>query len=200
MNKINYQLAEFVLSAPTLANLPTDEGIEVAFVGRSNAGKSSALNALCQQKNLARTSKTPGRTQLINLFRLSEQCSLVDLPGYGYAKVPAAVKKNWQKMISEYLESRRSLKGLVMIMDIRHPLREYDQLLLAWALKAKLFVHILLNKADKLARREQTKILAEVKQQLPANDLISIQTFSALRQQGLEELQQTLNTWFSVHS
>lgn len=124
---INYQKATFLTSAPDIKALPADTGIEVAFAGRSNAGKSSALNTLTRQNGLARTSKTPGRTQLINTFALAENQRLIDLPGYGFAKVPLAVKEKWQKALSEYLMKRQSLKGIVVLMDIRHPLKDLDQ-------------------------------------------------------------------------
>ena len=130
---IDFSKAVFLKSAPDIGHLPDDTGIEIAFAGRSNAGKSSALNTLTNQKGLARTSKTPGRTQLINLFSLSQDHRLVDLPGYGYAKVPISLRKEWQKSLSEYLDKRQCLKAMVVLMDIRHPLKETDMELLAWA-------------------------------------------------------------------
>ena len=145
----HYSQAKFSISAPDISHLGTDEGIEIAFAGRSNAGKSSALNKLTRQKGLARTSKTPGRTQLINVFKLDENRRLIDLPGYGYAKVPIAIKKKWQKSLGEYLQKRESIKGLVVLMDIRHPFKDLDQDLIHWAVAADLPVLALLTKADK---------------------------------------------------
>ncbi|MES9938030.1 MAG: ribosome biogenesis GTP-binding protein YihA/YsxC, partial [Sedimenticola sp.] len=142
-----YHQARFLTSAAKLNQSPADEGIEVAFAGRSNAGKSSAINTLCQQRNLARTSKTPGRTQLLNFFTLDEQRRLVDLPGYGYAKVAEKVKLQWQKELAAYLEQRQSLRGIILLVDVRHPLKEFDQQMLDWSAQIDLPVHILLTKA-----------------------------------------------------
>lgn len=147
----NYQQTHFVTSAPDIRHLPADTGIEIAFAGRSNAGKSSALNTLTNQKNLARTSKTPGRTQLINLFAVAEGKRLVDLPGYGYAQVPEEMKIKWQRALGEYLEKRQCLKGLVVLMDIRHPLKDLDQQMIEWAVDSDIPVQILLTKVDKLS-------------------------------------------------
>lgn len=144
--------AQFLKSAAQLSQLPNDNGIEIAFAGRSNAGKSTAINVLTGIKGLAKTSKTPGRTQLINLFAIDDQRRLVDLPGYGYAAVPQAVKERWQQTLSRYLQNRQCLRGLILLMDIRHPLTEFDQHIIQWATSAKLPIYILLTKADKLAR------------------------------------------------
>ena len=152
IESVNFKRAKFLLSAPTLRQCPEDSGCEVAFAGRSNAGKSSAINTLTDNKNMARTSKTPGRTQLINYFEVGQDKRLVDLPGYGYAKVPKAVKAKWDHHLAEYLQLRQSLVGLILLMDIRHPLQDYDQQMLNWAAQAGLPVHILLTKADKLKR------------------------------------------------
>lgn len=149
--------AEFVLSANALAQLPKDSLAEVAFAGRSNAGKSTALNALCNQNSLARTSKTPGRTQHLVYFRITENRYLVDLPGYGYAKVPIAVRDHWQAFITRYFQIREPLVGLVLVMDVRHPLRDYDLQMLDYAFKRNISVHCLLTKADKLGRSEQAR-------------------------------------------
>ena len=135
---IHLTKATFTISAPDIRRLPADSGIEVAFAGRSNAGKSSALNTLTNQRSLARTSKTPGRTQLINIFEIAENKRLVDLPGYGFAKVPMEMKKKWQKALGEYLEKRECLKGLVILMDIRHPLKDLDMDLIKWAAEGEL--------------------------------------------------------------
>ena len=149
---MNFNTVEFLISAQTLKQCPDDRGFEVAFAGRSNAGKSSAINTLTRNKGLARTSKTPGRTQLINHFEIEPEKRLVDLPGYGYAKVPKAIKAKWDRNLAEYLQNRNSLSGLVLLMDIRHPLQDYDRQMLNWAAQAGLPVHILLTKADKLKR------------------------------------------------
>jgi len=182
--------ANFLTSAPKLSLCPTDSGFEIAFAGRSNAGKSSAINALCAQKQLARASKTPGRTQMINFFCMGdEQRRLVDLPGYGYAAVPEAMKLVWQKELERYLIERNSLTGLILLMDIRHPLKDFDQMMLQWAKSRGLFVHILLTKSDKLNRGPANNTLFAVQKQLQSEGLtFSIQLFSALRQQGLSEL------------
>ena len=149
--KLNYHKTHFLTSAPNIRAIPEDTGIEIAFAGRSNAGKSTALNALTNQKSLARTSKTPGRTQLINLFEVEPNCKLVDLPGYGYAAVPEKMKIEWQKSLGEYLQKRKCLGGLVVLMDIRHPLKDLDQQMIEWAVSADLPVMLLLTKADKLS-------------------------------------------------
>lgn len=193
-----YQRAVFLKSAAKVSQLPDDTGIEVAFAGRSNAGKSSALNCLCGIRQLARTSKTPGRTQLINLFTLeNEQHRLVDLPGYGYAKVALQIKNDWQKNLAHYLEVRKSLKGLILLMDVRHPLKELDQMMIDWAIHRELPVHILLTKADKISRGEAQSTVLQVRKHYELlNDLVSIQLFSSLKKQGIDELIFVLNGWF----
>lgn len=196
---INYQKATFLTSAPDIKALPADTGIEVAFAGRSNAGKSSALNTLTRQNGLARTSKTPGRTQLINTFSLAENQRLIDLPGYGFAKVPLAVKEKWQKALSEYLMKRESLKGIVILMDIRHPLKDLDQDLIHWAVQSDLQVLLLLTKADKLSPGPRKKVLLEVTEASMAfmGD-VTVQVFSSLTKLGLSELEQKLDQWYSA--
>lgn len=198
---LNYATARFMKSAPGLAQCPDDTGAEVAFAGRSNAGKSSAINALTRQKSLARTSRTPGRTQLINSFNLmgDDALRLVDLPGYGYAKVPESVKRKWQAHLSDYLYQRQSLRGLVLMMDVRHPLTEFDQLLLGFADERDLPVHILLTKADKLKKGPGKASLQKVRHQLVEwEDLVTVQLFSALKKDGLETLSQRLNQWLDA--
>jgi GTP-binding protein len=187
-----------MISAPTLALCPDDTGAEVAFAGRSNAGKSSAINALTQQNALARTSRTPGRTQLINFFTVmnDESRRLVDLPGYGYAKVPEAVKIEWQKHLSDYLRGRFSLRGLVLLMDVRHPLTEFDQMMLDYADQRGIPVHILLTKADKLKRGPASAALQKVRSRLKEwEDLVSVQLFSSLKRDGVDILSQKLDQW-----
>jgi GTP-binding protein len=173
-----------------LNHAPPDQGAEVAFAGRSNAGKSSALNALCYQRGLARTSKTPGRTQQLVFFQLDDQRRLVDLPGYGFAKVSVAIKSGWQQLMADYLAERRSLQGLVVLMDIRHPLTEIDQQMLAWGREAELPLLVLLTKADKLKRGATDKALHQVRRALvdlpPGSELLA---FSATRPLGVEPTQ-----------
>lgn len=182
--------AAFLMSAPKLDLCVEDIGYEIAFAGRSNAGKSSAINALTNQKQLARASKKPGRTQMINFFNMGNaEQRLVDLPGYGYAAVPEAMKIVWQKELENYLIHRKSLQGLVLLMDIRHPLQHFDIMMLEWAYSRKLFVHVLLTKSDKLNRGPASKALQEVKSTLKKMKLnFSIQLFSSLNKDGLEEL------------
>lgn len=193
-----YNQTVFLKSAAQVSQLPPDTGREVAFAGRSNAGKSSALNCLTGIRSLARTSKTPGRTQLINLFTVGDaDHRLVDLPGYGYAKVAVKIKQDWQTNLAHYLEVRTSLKGLVLLMDIRHPLKELDQMMIEWAIERQLPVHILLTKSDKLSRGQAQQTLLKVKQQYAAfiGSYIGVQTFSSLKRQGLETLILQMNQW-----
>jgi GTP-binding protein len=194
----NYHMTHFVISAPDIRHLPSDEGIEVAFAGRSNAGKSSALNTLTGQKSLARTSKTPGRTQLINLFEVEEGIRLVDLPGYGYAQVPEEMKRKWQRALGEYLQMRNCLKGLVVLMDIRHPLKDLDQQMIQWAVDVGTPVLVLLTKADKLAsgaRKAQTTLVRNEVESFMGD--IQVEAFSSLKKIGVDKLMAKLNTWFS---
>ncbi len=194
-----YRSACFLTSAEKLSQCPPDEGFEVAFAGRSNAGKSSAINTLTDHRKLARTSKTPGRTQLINFFSLDEQRRLVDLPGYGYAKVSETQKLKWQQHLSEYLQNRQSLRGLVLVMDIRHPFQDYDLSLLEWAKGSHLAMHILLTKADKLKPNAARTQLFEVKKYLLDKGFhASVQPFSSLKKQGVQELAQVLDAWYAL--
>ncbi|MDO6474429.1 ribosome biogenesis GTP-binding protein YihA/YsxC [Alteromonas sp. 1_MG-2023] len=194
-----YTKAKFLMSAPDIRHLKQDEGIEVAFAGRSNAGKSSALNTLTRQKNLARTSKTPGRTQLINIFELDETRRLVDLPGYGFAQVPIAMKKKWQASLGEYLQKRKSLRGLVVMMDIRHPFKDLDQDLIYWAVDAGLPVLALLTKADKLksGKRKEAFMFAR-DAALAFNGDVTVQAFSSLSKIGVSEAAAVLDKWFEL--
>ena len=191
-----YQQAHFIQSATTQSTLPAELGFEVAFAGRSNAGKSSSLNRLCQQKALARVSKTPGRTQLINFFAIPQGRYLVDLPGYGYAKVPEKVKKQWQAFIESYLSTLFTLRGLVLIMDIRRPMQDYDKVMLSWAQSRNLAVHILLNKSDKFKRGKATASLLKARKELKQyTNPVSIQMFSAFKGDGVEVLRNKLDDW-----
>lgn len=197
-----YQKAEFFQSAPDLARCPSGVSSEVAFAGRSNAGKSSAINTLTSNKKLARTSKTPGRTQLINFFRLDEQRALVDLPGYGYAKVPLKLKQQWDKNLSNYLHKRESLKGLILLMDIRHPMQEFDTMMLNWAIEREMPVHILLTKADKLKKGPAKSTLLAVEKSLTeakVDDLVSAQLFSSLKKDGIKQLTGVLDTMLDLN-
>jgi len=192
-----YRQAHYTISATQLSELPEDSGIEVAFAGRSNAGKSSAINTITDQKSLARISKTPGRTQMINFFAIDDDRALVDLPGYGYAKVPEAVKIRWQQTLGKYLESRKSLRGLMLMMDIRHPLKEFDQQMILWANKADLAVHILLTKSDKLKHGAAMSSLHKVSATLKKQNLnASVQLFSSLKKSGRDEAIAQLDNWF----
>ncbi|CRL46580.1 putative GTP-binding protein EngB [Sodalis glossinidius str. 'morsitans'] len=195
----NYKLTHFVTSAPDIRHLPVDSGIEIAFAGRSNAGKSSALNTLTNQKSLARTSKTPGRTRLINLFEVESGIRLVDLPGYGYAEVPEELKRKWQRALGEYLQMRDSLKGLVVLMDIRHPMKDLDQQMVQWAVDVNIPVLVLLTKADKLASGSRKEQLNQVREAALAfvGD-VQVETFSSLKKQGVDKLRQKLDDWFAA--
>ena len=197
---INFHKAKFIHSAPSIRECPPEDGIEVAFAGRSNAGKSSAINTLTNNNKLARVSKTPGRTQLINFFELSETQRLVDLPGYGYAKVSREQKELWQRYLSEYLRERRCLHGLILLMDIRHPLQEFDTTMLKWATNSNMAVHILLTKADKLSRGQAGSQLQTVNREIKnagLSQLVSVQNFSSLKNTGLDELKAKLQTWLA---
>ena len=193
---IDYRHARYLLSAVKLEQSPPDDGAEVAFAGRSNAGKSSALNALTGRRGLARTSKTPGRTQAINYFAIDGRRRLVDLPGYGFARVPEAIKRQWGVTMSRYLGERRSLRGLILLMDVRHPLNTHDRQMLDWAFHADLPVHVLLTKADKLKRGAASASLLKVRGELASYDgRVTAQLFSALKNQGLDQAREVLDAW-----
>jgi GTP-binding protein len=195
----HYRRATFLLSAPSLEQAPIDEGFEVAFAGRSNAGKSSAINTLTDNKGLARTSKTPGRTQQLVFFQLDDEHRLVDLPGYGYAKVSESVKKKWQRYMTEYLVKRRSLRGLVLVMDIRHPLTEYDREMLSLCHHAELPMHILLTKADKMKKGPASNTLHKVAADIEKMGIeASLQIFSSHSKSGIEDVHQILDDWLQL--
>ena len=197
--QLNFRAASFLISAAKMGQCPDDSGGEVAFAGRSNAGKSSAINCLTSNKKLARTSKTPGRTQLLNFFSLSEHCRLVDLPGYGFAKVPEKIKRDWNRLMENYLKYRQSLRGLVLLMDCRHPLQPFDQQMLAWAVTAQMPTHILLTKSDKMKKGPAKAALMTVRRKIEVyGGLISIQLFSAEKNIGLSELIETLSFWLNT--
>lgn len=197
---LNFQQATFLTSAAKLEQCPSDTGIEIAFVGRSNAGKSSVLNTLCQQKKLARTSKDPGRTRLLNFFTLEEshQKRLVDLPGYGYAKVSHSMREEWDKMIDDYLSQRESLKAVILIMDIRHPMQPFDHQILHWAIDAKIALHIVLTKADKLTRGAAANTLLGTMKPYQGKPLMTGQIFSSLNKTGVDILTEQLQTFFDL--
>jgi GTP-binding protein len=198
INNRYYRKAHFLISAGNAKQFP-QHGREVAFAGRSNAGKSSAINTLCDNKGLARTSKTPGRTRLVNFFALDEEHRLVDLPGYGFAKVPIAIKNEWEKLMTQYLSEQQALNGLVVIMDIRHPLNEYDWQMLQWCHHYQLPAHILLTKADKIKRGAQQNSKLKTQKQLKEAGIdASVQIFSALKKTGLDELVIKLNQWLEL--
>jgi len=191
-----FQNAEFYISAHNLQDLPPPTGIEVAFAGRSNAGKSSALNTMANHNRLAFVSKQPGRTQLINFFSLGNDRYLVDLPGYGYAKVPEAMRQHWQMTLANYLSHRSALGGLVLVMDCRHPLTPLDRRMLDWFSPTGRPIHVLLTKSDKLSRSEAYKTLAAVRKELEQNwGHCTVQLFSSLKKQGVEEAEKVIGSW-----
>ncbi|MGN7069922.1 ribosome biogenesis GTP-binding protein YihA/YsxC, partial [Neisseria sp. P0001.S004] len=191
----------FFTTVNHLKDLP-DTPAEIAFVGRSNAGKSSAINTLTNHVRLAYVSKTPGRTQHINFFELENGNFMVDLPGYGYAQVPEAIRTHWVKLLGDYLQQRRQLIGLILIMDSRHPLKALDIQMLDFFHITGRPVHILLSKADKLSKNDQIKTLAAVKKSLKPyteRQKISVQLFSSLKKQGMDEVNQVVGSWFDAH-
>lgn len=200
MTKINFKSAKFLISAPTLKQSPLDTGAEVAFAGRSNAGKSSALNTLTQNSKLARISKTPGCTQLINFFQLhnSPDMRLVDLPGYGYAQVSKAMQEKWQVHLAKYLNERQSLRGLILVTDIRHPMQELDKMMINWTVQSEMPLHVLLNKSDKLSRGAAQDTLLKYRKELQQSgleSLVSVQVFSSTTREGLDQLAKQLSMW-----
>jgi len=196
------QKASFVISANHFNELPKDEGFEIAFAGRSNAGKSSAINTLCKQNRLAYVSKQPGRTQLINFFSIGEDKSLVDLPGYGFAKVPSTIKIHWQKTLPRYLQERKSLIGLIIVIDIRRALTDLDIKMLDWFAPRQKPIHLLLTKSDKLSKDTAIRTLKTIENQIKANwgdfyqTPCSAQLFSSLKKQGVEEADNIIQQWF----
>lgn len=191
-----FRSASYMLAAHHLRQLPADEGIEVAFAGRSNAGKSSALNALTGQNALARTSKTPGRTQQIVIFDIAPQLRFADLPGYGYAKVSKSLREHWQTIMQVYFETRKSLRGVVLIVDIRHPMKPFDEQMMAWCAASDLPCHVLLTKADKLKRGPGMAALHQLRKRLAPG--ASAQVFSASKKQGVDELVRKLCQWYEL--
>lgn len=197
MSRNRYNKTSFMLSVNTLDQCPADDGVEVAFAGRSNVGKSSALNAITGNRRLARISRTPGRTQLLNFFMVDNARRLVDLPGYGYARVPEAIKQHWSQVLQEYFARRKSLSGLILIMDSRHPFKPEDLQMLDWCAAASLPVHVLLNKSDKLSRMAGIQILKTITGRY-LHGRITAQLFSARDGSGVEQARQVLDSWFSA--
>lgn len=193
---IQFNKIIFLRSANALDQCPEDCGREVAIAGRSNAGKSSVINVIANNRKLARTSKSPGRTQMLNFFLVGDNYRLVDLPGYGFAHVPADVKQHWGKLLQAYFEYRQSLAGLVLVMDVRHPLKDFDTQMLSWCRDIGLPVHILLNKADKLSQSAGLKVLDNVVRQYGADKRVSVQLFSAVTHTGVEKVKARLRGWF----
>ncbi len=194
----DYRNATFILSAAKLGQCPADVGVEVAFAGRSNAGKSSAINAICDHNKLARASKTPGRTQQINFFALAEDKRLVDLPGYGFARVPLEVRAQWTRLVENYLGKRRSLAGIVLLMDVRHPLKDQDRDLIGWAAALGIPLHVLLTKSDKLSRGPGKSTLLAVRRELASIPATTVQLFSALSGEGIDEARKGLDQWYAA--
>ena len=194
--------SQFMLGAARARQFPADSGWEVAVAGRSNAGKSSAINVITGIRGLARISKTPGRTREINFFQIDEERRLVDLPGYGYARVPVAVRQAWQRLIEDYFRGRQCLRGVMVVMDCRHPLTEFDRQMLEWCGHARLPVHLLLTKADKLSRGAAMAVLHQVRGQLAKlykeNKEVTVQLFSALKRSGVVEAHETLARWLEL--
>lgn len=198
MADINFNNTHFITSAPYLRSLPADEGMEIAFAGRSNAGKSSALNALVNRKSLAKTSGQPGKTQHINLFKVQSELRIADLPGYGYAKVPPHEKKRWELEMTKYILHRECLKGIVLLMDIRHPLTDLDRAMVDLAVQGDREIHFILSKADKVKANARKKALMEMNNKLRGLTVPwSIQTLSSVKKDGVNELKQHLNFWYS---
>ncbi|MEM7703990.1 MAG: ribosome biogenesis GTP-binding protein YihA/YsxC [Pseudomonadota bacterium] len=191
-----FRAARYGLNAHRVNQLPDDSGGEVAFAGRSNAGKSTVINAMTDQKSLARTSKTPGRTQHMVVFELDGGQRLIDLPGYGYAKVSQKLREHWDQELDRYFRSRRSLRGLILIMDIRHPLKPFDLQFLKWCQRVELPCHVLLNKADKLKRGPANAVLLKVRADLKKHKLrATCQTFSGHTRAGIEQTYEVLEDW-----
>lgn len=195
---MNFNTTAFVTSAATLDDCPKDSLAEVAFAGRSNAGKSSAINAITGHSKLAKISKTPGRTQLINFFQVEAGRYLVDLPGYGFAKVPLAVKEKWQAELERYLREREALSGIVLLSDVRHPLKEFDQMMVNWAVQSELPVLLLLTKADKLKRGAQQNTLLKIRKTIQDLPEVQVQLFSSMNGLGIKEAQKVIADWLAT--
>jgi len=197
---MNLNQTRFITSAAKFSDCPKDSMVEVAFAGRSNAGKSSAINSVCDQSRLARASKTPGRTQLLNFFAVEPNVYLVDLPGYGFAKVPLEIKNKWQRELEQYLRQREQLVGLILLSDIRHPLKEFDRMMIEWAVKSNLPLHLLLTKSDKLKRGAAQNTLLKVSEELKELSDVSVQLFSSVKKTGLDEVKSKISKWTKINN
>ena len=195
MAVFNLHAAQFILSASQPSEFVHDQGAEIAFGGRSNSGKSTAINTLCGRKSLARTSKTPGRTQLINFFAIGDDVRLVDFPGYGFAKSDHKKRQHWSRLIEQYYLQRSSLAGTMLMMDIRHPLKDSDEQMLRWCEHCQSPVHVLLTKSDKLSRNQASKQLMIVRKAATQYDRVTVQLFSGLRREGVEEALEKIEQW-----
>ncbi len=195
-----YPHAKFLRSCPSLKGCPVDEGYEIIFAGRSNAGKSSAINTITQQKKLAKVSRTPGRTQHLVFFEVDNDRRLVDLPGYGYAKVPLHIKAKWNQDMGEYFAKRQCLKGAILLMDCRRPLQPFDQTMLNWCVKSQIPAHILLTKSDKLKKSAAAQAHLQTLKKVQHLNSVSVQLFSSLKKQGLAEVWQKLDHFFELNN
>jgi len=191
-----YRQAKFLLSCPSLKGCPNDTGYEVIFAGRSNAGKSSAINTLTEQKKLAKVSRTPGRTQHLVFFDLGKNRRLVDLPGYGYAKVPEAIKQDWHQNMSEYFDNRKCIKAAILVMDCRHPFKPFDQMMLEWCINSKIPINILLTKSDKLKKGAASSVKLAALKAVKDSPSVNVQLFSSLKKEGVSELCKYLDKVF----
>ena len=196
----SYRQAKFLLSCPSLKGCPNDSGYEVIFAGRSNAGKSSSINTLTEQKKLAKVSRTPGRTQHLVFFELDNERRLVDLPGYGYAKVPDSVKRDWHQNMSQYFDKRKCIKAAILVMDCRHPLKPFDQMMLEWCVKSKVSVNILLTKSDKLKKGAASSARLSVMKAVKDFPSVNVQLFSSLKKEGVPELCMYLDEVFEMNN
>ena len=196
----SYRQAKFLLSCPSLKGCPNDSGYEVIFAGRSNAGKSSAINTLTEQKKLAKVSRTPGRTQHLVFFELDNERRLVDLPGYGYAKVPDSVKRDWHQNMSQYFDNRKCIKAAILVMDCRHPLKPFDQMMLEWCVNSQVSVNILLTKSDKLKKGAASSARLSVMKVVKDFPSVNVQLFSSLKKEGVPELCMYLDEVFEMNN
>ena len=195
-----YRQAKFLLSCPSLKGCPNDSGYEVIFAGRSNAGKSSAINTLTEQKKLAKVSRTPGRTQHLVFFDLGNDRRLVDLPGYGYAKVPDSVKQDWHQNMSEYFDNRECIRAAILVMDCRHPFKPFDQMMLQWCVNSKVPINILLTKSDKLKKGAASAAKLSALKTIKDLPSVNVQLFSSLKKEGVSELSQYLDEVFEMNN
>ena len=197
---MNFNTVKFLISAQTLQQCPADTGSEIAFAGRSNAGKSSAINTLTEQKKLAKVSRTPGRTQHLVFFDLGNDRRLVDLPGYGYAKVPDSVKQDWHQNMSEYFDNRECIRAAILVMDCRHPFKPFDQMMLEWCVNSKVPINILLTKSDKLKKGAASAAKLSAIKNVSDLPSVKVQLFSSLKKEGVSELSKYLDEVFEINN